>query len=300
MPENSKLRGYILALIATLAMSNVYIFSKAAMKEVGLIQFGFYWFGFAILWNLIYALPQKKYSNLSKLKPRDFSFLFVIGFMELAGTTFFFLAINTIENPTIVSFLANMTPVFVTILGIIFLKKNFNKVELIGFVLTLLGAFIISYQRGGDFSEIFIRGTGLVLLSSLIFSIAFVLAKKSIVTIDAPILTINRVLFLFIFSALLMFARDVSLSISWKGLYNIILGSLLGPFLAALSQYSAIKYLEASRTSIIQSSKGLFVLIGSLIYFGIFPYTYQIIGGLLAILGVIFVGGGNKIRLRKK
>ena len=35
MFENPRLRGYILTLIATIAMSNVYIFSKAALREVG-------------------------------------------------------------------------------------------------------------------------------------------------------------------------------------------------------------------------------------------------------------------------
>lgn len=300
MFENPKLRGYFLALIATIAMSNVYIFSKAALKEVELIQFGFYWFGFAIIWNMVYAIPKKKYSNLSKLKSKDLFFLIVIGLLELAGTTFFFMAINIIENPAIVSFLANMTPIFVTIFGILLLKERFNKIELVGFVLALLGAFIISYQHGGTLSKIFIRGTGLVLLSSFIFGIAFILAKKSVVRINASILTINRVLFLFIFSTLLVLAKDVSLVISWKGLYNIILGSLLGPFLTALTQYSAIKYLEASRVSIIQSSKGLFVLVGAFIYFGIFPSAYQLTGGLISILGVILIVGGKKILSGKR
>ncbi len=131
MFENPKLRGYILALFATIAMSNVYIFSKAALKEVELIQFGFYWFGFAIIWNMVYAIPKKKYSNLSKLKSKDLSFLIVIGLLELAGTTLFFMAINIVENPAIVSFLANMTPIFVTIFGILLLKERFNKIELV-------------------------------------------------------------------------------------------------------------------------------------------------------------------------
>ena len=83
-------------------------------------------------------------------------------------------------------------------------------------------------------------------------------------------------------------------------LYNIILGSLLGPFLTALTQYSAIKYLEASRVSIIQSSKGLFVLAGALIYFGLFPSAYQLAGGLITILGVIFIVGGKKMLSGKR
>ena len=63
MPLSKQFKGYIFSFIAVLAMSNVFIFSKAALNEVELIQFGFYWFGFAILWNLLYALPAKKYKN---------------------------------------------------------------------------------------------------------------------------------------------------------------------------------------------------------------------------------------------
>ncbi|GAI86612.1 unnamed protein product, partial [marine sediment metagenome] len=50
-------KGYFFACLGTLAMSNVYIFSKAALLEMGLIEFGFCWYGMAIIWNLLYALP---------------------------------------------------------------------------------------------------------------------------------------------------------------------------------------------------------------------------------------------------
>ena len=43
----SEVKGYIAVLVATIAMSNVYIFSKAALNELSLVKFGVYWFGFA-------------------------------------------------------------------------------------------------------------------------------------------------------------------------------------------------------------------------------------------------------------
>jgi drug/metabolite transporter (DMT)-like permease len=295
MLENTRLRGYVLAFISTIAMSNVYIFSKAALKEVELVQFGFYWYGFAILWNIFYAVPAKRYKTIWQLKPSSYRALLIIGILELIATTLFFLAINIVDNPAIVSFLANMTPIFVTAFGVMFLKERFSLLEAIGFILTISGAFILSYKKSDAFSNLFLHGTGYIILSSLIGSVAYIVAKKYIRNIDPGIMAINRVVFLFTFSAIFLTVNGVSLSISWKGLYNIMLGSLLGPFLTAFTQYSALQYIEASRASIIQSSKGILVLLGALIYFGIFPLSYQVIGGAVTILGVILITGGKKI-----
>lgn len=293
MPISKQIKGYIFSFIAVLAMSNVFIFSKAALNEVELIQFGFYWFGFAILWNLLYAIPTKKYKNITRLKRNTYLALIFIGVFELVGTTFFFIAINKVENPAIVSFLGNMTPVFVTTFGVFLLKERFNILEAFGFVLTISGAFIISYNKGSSISDIFMEGTGYVILASFLFSFAFIVAKKTIKNVDPGILAMNRVLYLFVFSVILMIIYRVSLVVSWKGLYNIILGSLLGPFLAAIANYTSIKYIEVSRASIIGSSKSLFVLIGAYIYFGTFPQTMQVIGGLATIIGVVLVITGK-------
>jgi drug/metabolite transporter (DMT)-like permease len=299
MPLNDQVKGYLLSFISVLAMSNVYLFSKAALNEVSLYQFGVYWFGFAILWNLLYSIPQRKYKTIRKLRKQAYLALFFIGLLELAGTTLFFMAIKKLENPAIVSFLANMTPVFITLFGFIFLKERFNFVETAGFFLAVFGAFILSYNKGKSFSEVFMDGTGYVILSCLIISVAFILSKKFIKDLDPGILAINRVLYLFSFAIMLLMINHVSLVISWKALYNIILGSLLGPFLASITNYSAIKYIEASRASIISSTKGLFVLFGAFIYFGIFPQPLQVTGGLITIAGVIFIITGKRIQRRK-
>jgi drug/metabolite transporter (DMT)-like permease len=66
-------------------------------------------------------------------------------------------------------------------------------------------------------------------------------------------------------------------------------GSFLGPFLTSLGQYSALKYIPASRAAIIQSSTALFVVLGVFIYFGRLPMLYQVIGGLLTVAGVILL-----------
>lgn len=47
------------------------------------------------------------------------------------------MAIKTVENPTVVSFLVNINPIFVVVLGILILKERFNTIEFLGMAITL-------------------------------------------------------------------------------------------------------------------------------------------------------------------
>lgn len=96
-----------------------------------------------------------------------------------------------------------------------------------------------------------------------------------------------------------MFVRKESFAISGTATLNLAIGSLLGPFMTGLAQYSALKYIEASRTMIIQATRSLFVLVGSLIYLSILPEMLQLIGGLITIVGVIVMTWG-KMKYKKK
>lgn len=290
------LKGYTLAFLATLGMSNVYIFSKAALKETHLIQFGFYWFGFAMLWSLLYLIFTGKIKSAENLNRKSKVLLIIIGLFELFAAVSLFISIAIVENPAIVSFLSNLTPVFVTIFGIYILKERFNFIEAAGIMLTLAGAVIISYSGKTSIKELFAEGTAWIILSSLFLSISIIIAKSRISKIDPSILTLNRIAYLFFLSFGLLIGNNLSLSIPGTAMFNIFIGSVIGPFLTGLAQYSALKYIEASRTMIIQATRGLFVMIGAIIYLNIIPQEIQIIGGIITIVGVIVVATG-KIKL---
>lgn len=293
MLNNPALKGYVWAFIAVLAVSNVYIFSKAALNEVHIAQFGFYWFGFGLIWNLIFAAKTCKAETFLNLRRKQIIILVIIGMLEMIGTTSFFYGIHTIENPAVASFLANMTPVFVTILGISVLKERFNFVELIGMVLTIGGAFIISYKGDGSIGKLFIPGTGYIIFASLVFSFSTIIIKKNVMRLPPALLSLNRVIFLFIFSAIMIVVMQQSFHINGTALLNISIGSVLGPFLTVFAGYNALKYIEASRQSILGSTKSMFVLLGAYLYFKSIPLNYQIIGGIVSIIGVMLVTFGR-------
>lgn len=292
-------KGYFFAFLSVFATSNVYIFSKAAISQTDLATFGLYWFGFGLIWNLLYSTKTGKIKHFSKLNQTNYFILFVLGLLEIAGTTFFFMAIRTVPNPAIVSFLGNINPVIVTVLGLILLRERYNKPEIFGMVLILLGAFIISFKGGTKISSMFISGAEYILYSGLFYAASAIIAKKNVQKLTPTIMALSRTIFLLVFSFSAVLLLEVSWSLTWFALWNIFIGSILGPFLTVISGYQAIKYLEVSRVSILGSTKGIVVLIGAYIYFGNLPELYQILGGILSIFGVILISLGKLIMKKK-
>ena len=287
-----------MAIIATLALSNVYIFSKAALNELHIFQFGLYWFGFAVIWNNLFIVFRKKKLNLKQLQKKSWYAISANVFFEVIGTILFFKGINIMENPAIVSFLVNIGPVFMLILGFIFLNERYNLLEYSGILLTIIGIFIINYNDSTSFNELLKNGTWIVILGTLFFTIATLIAKKNIEKVEPIILSYFRAIALFIISLVLMIVFKSAFNISLNAIMNIGIGSLMGPFLAFLSSYYSLKYIDASISNIILSTKSLFIIIGTYYFFNIMLTEIQFIGGFLSIIGIIVISLANKIKNR--
>ena len=289
MKISDKSKGYIFVFISVIAVSNVYIFSKAALNQVNFPQFGVCWFFFAMVWNFLLFGFSKKLRNEVSINKRNLRYFPILGILELLSTGLFFYAIKISENPAIVSFVGNIGPIYIIILGYIFLKERFNKWEITGMLLTIAGAIILNYKKDFTWHHFFFEGTGIIFLSSFIFAVGTVLAKSKIKEIHPWLLTINRILFIFAGFFILFLIKKESLHISLPGFYNILLGSLLGPFLAVLAGYYAFRYLKVSKISVIGTSKSFLILAASYIFFNVMPLLYQIAGGVLMIAGVIII-----------
>jgi len=281
-------RGYLYAFIATICGSLVYLFSKAALNEVSLPQFGFYWFATAIFFNSLMALHPRGGFSIRAFTRADYRTLLYMGLIEVVATTSLYAAISLSSNPAVPSFLRNLEYLFVTLFGIWLLSERFGKLAKVGALLTLAGAFIISFRQS-SFSG-FITGTsGLMLLSTSFYAARTILAKKHIGEIRPVVLALNRAIFLLSFATVFMFAFRYSFVIPARAFLFIVSGSFVGPFLTSVFQYSALRYIEASRAAIVQSTTGLFVLTGAFLIFGNLPATIQIAGGMLAMAGVVLM-----------
>lgn len=299
MKNKNEIKGYLLVFLATIAMSNVYIFSKAALRETSLAQFGMFWFAFALIWNIINLVFFKGYKDIFPIEKKNLWILLGLGFVEIVGTIGFFSAIKIMDNPSIVSFLTNISPIYVSILGYFMLKEKLTKLEVIGSLLILTGAFIISYHPNWRTNDQFYLGLLIIIVYTFIFAFGKIISKRHIKNIKPNLLSVNRVIFLFIFSSIAFFIGGEPINISQTALLNIGIGSLLGPLLAALAGYNAIKYIPASKASMLGTIKGLFVMITAYLYFDILPMNYQIIGGVLTITGALLITFGKQFQKQK-
>lgn len=281
-------QGYLYAFLATLCGSLVYLFSKAALNEVSLPQFGFWWFSTAIVWNVLMAAhPRGGYVD-RKLRRNDYKTLLLIGLIELVATSSFYAAIAVSVNPAIPSFLRNLEYLFVSILGILVLSERLGKWQLTGAFLTLSGAFIIS-MRTSAADSFFTASAGLMLLSTTFYAARTIIAKKHIRALSPVVLSVNRAVFLFTLAFIFMLSGGHAFLIPPVAFFNILAGSFVGPFLTSIFQYSALKYIEASKAAIVQSTTGIFVLLGAFVLFGNLPTAVQVTGGLVAVAGVVLM-----------
>jgi drug/metabolite transporter (DMT)-like permease len=286
---SDRTKGYLFAIIATISFSNVYIFSKAALNEVSLSQFGLYWFAIGAFFNFIFSLRNGSFRVLKGVKIKAYRIFLFLAVLEIATTATFFISINTITDPAVTSFIGNMYVVFLVIMGVIMLKERFTFIESIGILITITGAFAVGYKGGNSIDDFFVKGTGIVLLNTFLAAFTSIFAKKAIRRFNPSLVNLNRTLFLLLFAVGFFFISGDSFIIPKSALINIFIGAILGPVTGILTVYYSFKYIEASRSSVIQGLKGVFVLIGSYLYIGMFPQTIQFIGSLVSVLGVLIM-----------
>jgi drug/metabolite transporter (DMT)-like permease len=285
-PETIK--GYLFALVATLAFSNVYIFSKTALNEIPLAQFGSLWYALVALSCLLFAFYNKKLWQISKLTKRQITILLTLGGLEIATTTLFFLSIHIIPDPAVTSFLGNMFPVMVMLGGIFILHERFGPVEIFGGFLAISGAFVISYSGGTSLSTFFIKGTGIVFFNSIFATAATLVVKTQIKKLSPELLNLNRAVWLLLFSVIMLFVMNEPLVFSVRAIKNTIAGAFL-EFIAILTIYYSFKFIEVSRSSIVQSLKGIFTLLAAFLVFGTLPQPHQLVGGVITVAGILIM-----------
>jgi drug/metabolite transporter (DMT)-like permease len=299
--QKKSTKGYLLAGLAALSVSNVYIFSKAALRETPFYAFGFYWFLMAVVYNATMVVGSGRIKILLSYPPKMYKAFAIIGFFELLAAVSFFLAIREIENPAISSFMVNMVPVFITLISIPLLNEKFNRMETAGILITLSGAFMLSFSGTLSFRDFLVKGANMAILSALFSAIGLVIAKKNIKSLDPYLLSLNRVVFILALFVIAMLVSHTGFHVSQKSYLYIALGSFFGPFLAAMLQYSAFKYIEVSKESLIQNAHGLFVLISAYLFLGVFPAIVQIVGGFITIAGVaVMVFGKMHFGVKKE
>ena len=295
------LRGYLYIIFATLAFSNVYVFSKGALNEIPLPLFLFLLCLIGFVLNLIILVVKGDFAILSAT-PRMLWWIFpTLGILEIFTVFTFYAAINAIPEPAVTGFLGNLFPLFTTILGILFLRERFSLIESTGIFVVFTGALLTSYSGSLTFKDFFIPGVGLVVLNCLGAATATVIVRAKVNDLTPEILSFNRIFWMLIFFSGWVIISGTPIVISARGLSNTVIAAILDPVLAILFAYKAYRVIEASRGTIIQSTKGIMIIPIAFLFFGTLPLPHQLAGGVIAMIGVVIIGiGQHALNLRKE
>jgi drug/metabolite transporter (DMT)-like permease len=277
--------GYLYALGASLALAASFVFSKSALNHLTVVQFGLIWFSMGVIWNIIWFLVRRDFRRLKDSFGTKTIVALVIALLEGAATGLFYMAIKAMENPAVVSFIGNIGPVFVTIMGVGLLKERFRNSQLIGILITIIGIFIINYREGG-FAGFLDPGSSYVIGASLLFSVATIVGRRYHKMLIPGYMSLIRT-FLLAAAMLLFFLNGHQMPVLLPELWrDLSIGSLLETLIVIVFAYQALKLIEATKTSLIISSKGVWTLVLAWIFLGVFPTVMQLTGGILTLIGV--------------
>lgn len=277
--------GYLFAFGASLALAASFVFSKSALNHLSMLQFGMLWFSMGILWNGTWFLLRREYRSVKGKTGPKTGVAIVIAVLEGAATGLFYLAIKAMENPAVVSFIGNIGPVFVTLMGISLLKERFRTTQVIGIVITIMGVFVINYRAGG-FAGFVDPGSFYVIGAAFLFSLATIVGRRWHHLLVPGYMSLIRSFLLAVVMAIMFFRSGDMVSVSLSIWKDLALGSLLETLIVIVFAYQALKMIEATKTSLIISTKGVWTLLLAWLFLGVFPSVVQLVGGLLTLVGV--------------
>jgi len=292
---NSKIKGILAALGSALGYSLVYIFAKLAQRKLPTEPFLFWWFLMASLWSSFIVLSQKEGFRRLVVFIKEHPFFFLYFGLSEAFATFLFFYLVKLLNPSFISFIVNLQPLFVILWGYLILSEKLNIYEGTGAAVAIAGTVILTHAEA-DVSGVHLF---LLLLMVGIYSLNTVIVRIKVQGIPPVYITVFRVYVLFtLYSAVVFLSHRFRLPDPFS-LLNIVAGSLLGPVLATTMVFLALKYLKAANVSIIKSIQPFIVLLLSYAVLSQGLRPSQILGGILIIAGINILIVGNRASIKK-
>ncbi len=263
-----------------------------------MIQFGAVWFTLGMIWNGAWYLGRRKYAGFRINMRQKLKVAFLIAILEGVATGLFYLAIRAMENPAVVSFIGNVGPVFVTIMGISFLKEHFRGAQLAGILITIAGVFALNFREGA-FRGFTDPGAIYVITASFFFALATIAGRRFKEYLEPELMSLIRTILLALVFVILILITDQELRFPVFVWRDLALGSLFETLLTIVFAYQALRRIEAISTSLIISSKAVWTLILAWIFLEVFPSGIQLVGGMMTLVGIYLITWRPRNRIRE-
>ena len=287
--QKTRMLPLIEASLVTFLWSTSYILIRIGLKEINPLAFAAYRYIIASLILLFPFLYQLKKGKINKLSPKSVTIFLLLGFTGFfiaQGLQFFGLYFL---NSVTVTFILNLTPIFVLGLSVFFLNERPSTLQLMGIALTLSGVVIFFYSALLDIGMI--TGVLITLISGVGWAIYMIISRYYLRINYENVITLTSISMLFgglmLLSATIITGNIVN--VSFNNWIMILWLSIVNTVVAFFLWNHALKTLKAVEQSILQNTMLLQITILAVIFLQETINEQKILGMAIVFIGVLIV-----------
>lgn len=276
--------GYAFAVGSTFASGLATVVGKWNLEYISPLLMNSLIFLIASIFLSVTLLPARGIKNVFTLSAKGWFWLMMFVVSSLIAILAFWAGVQRMD-PSLAALLNRAEVMVAIVLGMIFLKERFTKIETIGVLIAVAGIIVMRLTLRVEYSE----GFWFVLGGALFFGLTEFVSKIAVRYVEPLILGYIRNMML----ALLYWIIFAAVGKGFDGLSSVWIGvvalGLIGPIAARLMYLTALNRLELSRVAVISQGQPVFVILIALIALGQLPTFREITGGLLLTLGCVIM-----------
>ena len=287
--------GELAALGTALCWTVRSISFESASRKVGSFPVNLIRLCIAFLFLSFFCLLQRGLPLPTDATPRMWLWLSLSGFFGFViGDLCLFRAFVVIGSRTS-TLIMSLVPPVTAVIGWILLGETLSSVDITGMVLTVSGIVLVLLDRRTENKQIqFSRPlTGILLALGGVFgqAVGLVLSKLGMGNYSPFAATqIRQITGIFSFSMLFFILKAwprVGIALkNRKALAATTVGAISGPFLAVSLSLLSIQYIATGKAATIMATTPIFIIPPAIIFFKENVTAKEIIGALIAVLGI--------------
>lgn len=195
-------------------------------------------------------------------------------------------------DPTVASLLARAYIPASVLLGVVVLRENLTRRDLVASVICLAGVFVVF---AGAPAAREVSGPVAILIGTVLYAASSMVARQIAPHLDPMLLVAARSLgAAAIAGVLAAFAGQFGQALAPTHLGVLLVGAFVGPFLGHLALFGALARVDLARVAVIQATQPVFVAVIAWLAFRAAPGVQQGVGGLIIVAGTLLLTTGGR------
>jgi drug/metabolite transporter (DMT)-like permease len=277
-----KQRGVLFAVSASLMFGLSPVFVRLVLDFVNVATMNVLLTAFASLCFVVTFIAFRKAAYFRSI----FGNWRRVGLMSLfsaVGSLLYTYGIS-LYGPVNATFLVQFTAVFTILIGVVFFKERFTRLEGAGILVAVVGVFVLAY---GNLS-LEIMGTLVLLGAAVLFALANSLSKVYVKNVNAVALAGGNAIFVLLFiSVFAVLSGRLETTFPSITLLYAFLGAVTGVVLSFVLFFKALEICKVTKTATIRTMEPFLTAVFSFIILALPTTDNQLMGGILIVIGVV-------------